>query len=190
MGNSADSIILGCWVTFFVYWVTSALKVKAIAEKQSLGSVLRHRIPIGLSWFLLAFQGRLPSPLNSHFTPRTRFTQILGAAICLVGLFVTVWARRTLAGNWSSDVTFKQNHELIQAGPYRFARHPIYTGLLVMCLGTTVDVGRARTWLAVVVMLIGFWIKLRQEETLLRRHFPDAYPAYQKQVKALVPLLL
>lgn len=189
MAKNADSIIIGCWAIFFVYWLISAVKVKAIAEKQSLLSALRHRTLVGLSWFLLAFQG-LPSPLNSPLTPRTVGTQILGAAICVAGLFVTIWARRTLAGNWSSDVTFKQGHELVKAGPYRFVRHPIYTGLLIMCLGSAIDITCLRAWLALLVMFTGFWIKLKQEEKLLLRHFPDTYPAYQKQVKALVPFVL
>jgi protein-S-isoprenylcysteine O-methyltransferase Ste14 len=190
MAKDADHIIIGCWVAFFVYWFISALKVKVTAEKQSRRSALRHRIPIGLSWFLLAYRGPLPSPLNAPLTPRTDFTQIIGAAVCVAGLLVTLWARRTLAGNWSSDVTFKQGHDLVKAGPYRFVRHPIYTGLLVMCLGTAMDIGHLRAWLALVVMFIGFWIKLTQEETLLLRHFPDAYPAYRKQVKALVPFII
>jgi protein-S-isoprenylcysteine O-methyltransferase Ste14 len=106
------------------------------------------------------------------------------------GLVVTIWARRTLAGNWSSDVTFKQGHELVRRGPYRFVRHPIYTGLLVMGLGTAVNTGRLRCWLGIVVVGIGFWIKLKQEERLMLRHFPDEYPAYRKQVKALVPFII
>ena len=53
-----------------------------------------------------------------------------------------MWARQTLAGNWSSDVTFKQGRELVKTGPYRFVRHPIYTGLLVMCLGSAIEMGR------------------------------------------------
>ena len=190
MAQDSDSIIIGCWVAFFVYWLVSALRVKATAEKQSRWSALRHRIPVGLSWFLLAYRGSLPPPLNSPMTPRTDFTQFIGAAICLAGLLVTIWARRTLAGNWSSDVTLKQGHELVKAGPYRFVRHPIYTGLLVMSLGTAMDNGHLRAWLALVVMFIGFWIKLSQEEQLMLRYFPDAYPAYRKQVKALVPFVI
>jgi hypothetical protein len=42
----------------------------------------------------------------------------------------------------------------------------------------------------VMVVAIGFWIKLKQEKKLLPRHFPAGYPAYQKQVKAFVPLLI
>jgi protein-S-isoprenylcysteine O-methyltransferase Ste14 len=190
MSNGADQIIISCWIAFLVYWIASAQKVKAIAENQSQSSALRHRIPVGLSWFLLAFQGPLPSPLNMPLTPRMELTQFIGAAVCIVGLLVTIWARRTLAGNWSSDVTFKHGHELIKAGPYQFARHPIYTGLLVMCLGTALNIGLVRAWLALVIMFAGFWIKLKQEETLLLRHFPNTYSAYQKQVKALVPFVI
>ena len=106
----------------------------------------------------------------------------------MLGLLVTLWARWTLAGNWSSDVTFKQGHELIRRGPYRFVRHPIYTGLLMMCLGTAIEIGHSR--LAGLLVAAAFWIKLKQEERLLLRHFPDEYPAYQKQVKAIVPFLI
>jgi hypothetical protein len=100
------------------------------------------------------------------------------------------WARHTLAGNWSSNVTFKQEHELVRTGPYRYVRHPIYTGLLIMSLGTAIEIGQLHCWLSIPISAIGFWIKLSQEERLLLRHFPNEYPAYQKQVKALVPFVL
>jgi protein-S-isoprenylcysteine O-methyltransferase Ste14 len=106
------------------------------------------------------------------------------------GLFVAIWSRRILAGNWSSEVTFKQGHELIQTGPYRFVRHPIYTGILLMCLGTVISAGRIHCWLGVVIIFAGFWIKLNQEESLLLRHFPGDYPSYRSRVKALVPFVI
>jgi protein-S-isoprenylcysteine O-methyltransferase Ste14 len=189
MATILDLVILVCWITFFVYWLVNAFRVKAIAERQSLLSALAHRIPLGLSYFLLVYR-RLPSPMNLILIPRTDWMLTIGAVICAFGLFVTIWARRTLAGNWSSDVTFKQGHELVKTGPYRFVRHPIYTGLLVMCLGTAVEVGKLRCWLAILPMVVAFWIKLKQEERLMLQHFPDEYPAYQKQVKALVPFLI
>jgi len=178
-----------CWAIFLLYWVITAQRVKAIAEKQSLASALAHRIPVMLSWILL-FGWKLPPPLNLLLISRAEWVLITGVVICVFGLFVTLWARWTLAGNWSSDVTFKEGHELIKKGPYRFARHPIYTGLLIMCLGTALDIGTLRGLLALVVMAIGFWIKLKQEERLLLRHFPDQYPAYCREVKALVPFII
>lgn len=184
-----DSIILGCWIIFLTYWLISALAVKRTAEPQSLLSAIAHRIPIGLGWFLLAYQG-LPPPMNLVLMPRTDWARVIGVVVCVFGLFVTIWARYRLAGNWSSNVTFKQRHELVQTGPYQFVRHPIYTGLLVMCLGSAMEIGRLRCFLSLVVVGIGFWIKLKQEERLMLLHFPDEYLNYQRRVKALVPFVI
>ena len=189
MEKIAGPIIIGCWITFVAYWFISALGQKAIAERQSLPSALAHRIPVGLGWFLLAFP-RLGPPWNRTLIPQAEWVLAIGTAICVFGLYMTLWARWTLAGNWSSDVTFKQGHELIKTGPYRFTRHPIYTWLLVMCLGTAIDIGQLRGAIGLVVVGIGFWIKLNQEERLMLLHFPNEYPAYQKRVKALVPFVI
>lgn len=189
MAVASDRIILGCWFIFAGYWLVTALRTKATTERQSVLSSLAHRVPVGLGWWLMAYP-KWPPLLNAILIPRTSGVCVLGAAICIFGLFVTIWARRTLAGNWSSNVTFKENHELVRAGPYRFVRHPIYTGLLVMGLGTAIASGRLHGWLGMFVVGLGFWTKLKQEERLLLRHFPGQYSAYQKQVKALVPFVL
>jgi len=189
MERAASYIITGCWIYFLFYWIVSAVRAKKILQRQSLSSALAHRIPVGLGWWLMVFP-RFTAPLNDRLIPHNFLTVMIGTVICVLGLCVTVWARKTLAGNWSSDVTFKQGHELIRTGPYRYVRHPIYTGLLIMMLGTAIEMGFLRSWLGLGVVFVGFWIKLSQEERLLRRHFPEEYPRYQKEVKALVPGIL
>jgi len=184
-----DFVVPACWITFIVFWIINAWRVKATAEKQSVGSALMHRIPLGISYALMIAR-RLPSPLNLPITSHADWARVTGDVVCVLGWSMTLWARWTLAGNWSSDVTFKQGHELIRRGPYRVVRHPIYAGILVMCLGTAVEIGRLHAWLAPPFMTVAFWIKLKQEERLLLRHFPAEYPAYQKQVKALIPFLI
>lgn len=182
-------IILTCWCIFLIVWVFAALRTKPIVERQSVDSMLAHRLPIGLGWWTLAIP-KWPGPMNWQLIPRAPVFEVLGAAICIYGLAFTLWARYTLAGNWSSDVTFKQNHELIRTGPYRLVRHPIYTGLLTMWLGTAIYIGQVRGFISVLLVTLGFWIKLTQEERLLLRHFPDTYPGYQREVKALIPFVI
>jgi len=189
MATISDSIIIGCWIFFIGYWAISAFGQKAAAEQKSFLSSLPYRTPLTLGGLLLWFPG-FHHPLNLPLTPHTDLARVLGAMVCVFGVLVTLWARWTLAGNWSSEVAFKQGHELVKTGPYRYVRHPIYTGLLLMCLGTAVAVGQLHSWLGFVLLGVGFWIKLKQEESLMLRHFPDEYPAYQKQVKALVPFLI
>jgi protein-S-isoprenylcysteine O-methyltransferase Ste14 len=189
MATVSNSIIIGCWIIFLVWWLVSARRVKTTAERQSWASSIAHRIPVGLSYVLLLNPG-LPPPLNLALTPHTDSARVFGTVVCVFGLLVTIWSRHKLGGNWSSEVAFKQGHELIKTGPYRFVRHPIYAGLLLMCLGTAIVVGRIHSWLGLLLLCAGFWIKLKQEESLLLRHFPNEYPAYQKQVKALVPFVV
>lgn len=189
MTKISGLIVVVCWITFGVYWLVSAFRVKVTAERQSVWSALAHRVPLGLSYVLLADR-YLPHPMNLTLTSRADWAWVTGALICLLGLFVTLWARWILAGNWSSDVTFKRGHELIRTGPYRLVRHPIYTGILTMAFGTAIEIGRLRGWLALPLMAVAFLIKLRQEERLMLRHFPNDYSTYQKEVKALVPFVI
>ncbi|MGP8200245.1 MAG: hypothetical protein ACLQU4_12165 [Limisphaerales bacterium] len=52
------------------------------------------------------------------------------------------------------------------------------------------ETGGGTARLGFLIMCIGFWIKLQQEESLMLRHFPDEYSAYRKRVKALVPFII
>ena len=186
---SANEIIITCWVIFVAVWMAGAAKAKPILERQSVASRMAHRIPIAAGWWMLIVP-KWPDPLNRQIIPHTDFLEMTGAAICICGLIFTVWARKTLAGNWSADVTFKRDHELIRTGPYRFARHPIYTGLLAMYLGTAIHIGQVRGVVSLLLLTVGFWIKLCQEERLMLQHFPDAYPNYRREVKALIPFVI
>ena len=177
-----------CWIILFGYWI-SARGVKPVAERPSRLSTMAYRVPLILGCFLLWFRFSR-HPLDLAVTPDTGLAQVIGIAVCALGLFVAIWSRRSLAGNWSNDVTFKQGHELIQPGPYRFTRHPIYTGILLMFLGTVILGGRLHSWLGFVIIFASFWIKLNQEESLLVRHFPADYTSYRSRVKALVPFVI
>ena len=186
----ANGIILACWWIFLTVWIVNAARTKTTVQRQSVASMMAHRLPVGFGWWLLIITPTWSPFLSRQLLPRTPMLNAFSVALCACGLTFTIWARQTLAGNWSSDVTFKQNHELIRKGPYRYVRHPIYTGLLVMFAGTSLYIGQLRCLLGFPLVAIGFWIKLRQEERLLVRHFPEAYPNYRREVKALVPFVI
>lgn len=88
-------------------------------------------------------------------------------------------------------MVFKEHHELIGRGPYRYVRHPIYTGVLLMLLGTVILFGRSMGLILWGVSVAGFRVKARQEERLLTKHFPTAYPRYRARVRAaLIPFVI
>jgi len=179
-------VVLVCWAVFAITWVVAALFVKRTLERRWGWGRLMILVAFMASWAARSWRA-FGAPRLWIPTPASEW---LGAAVVLLGLLVTVWARLTLGRNWSGAVAFKQDHELIERGPYRFVRHPIYTGILLMALGTAVLQARISSFVFCAVLLIGFWFKLRAEEELLTRHFPEEYPRYRQRVRGLIPFVL
>jgi protein-S-isoprenylcysteine O-methyltransferase Ste14 len=183
-------LMVGMWVGWFVLWRVMALRVKAAAQSERVASRLSHLAPLIFAGCLLAAP-RLPFlGLDHRFVPLALWVAWLAVALTLAGLLFCAWARLVLAGNWSSDVQLKQGHELVVDGPYRWVRHPIYTGLLLMFAGTALAVGEWRGVLAVVIAAAAFWRKLRLEEAVMRRQFGGVYDQYAWRVRALIPFVL
>jgi protein-S-isoprenylcysteine O-methyltransferase Ste14 len=163
---------------------------EAARPSESGASRLSHVGPLLIAAYLLAAPAPLPAPaLHGRLVPLAIWPPAIGAALGFAGLAFCLWARVTIAANWSSDVQLKRGHELIVAGPYAHVRHPIYTGLLMMFAGTALAVGEWRAALAVAVAAAAFWLKLRREEALMRRQFGEAYAQYASRVPALIPFV-
>jgi protein-S-isoprenylcysteine O-methyltransferase Ste14 len=180
-------LILACWVSLGLYWNISARSVKSAAEQQNFAARLA-RMPVWLGFVL--FVAAWVHPFGLVAIRRTVFSDSVAVAICALGLFVAIWSRKVLGAEWSRDVELKLGHKLVECGPYRFMRHPIYTGHLLMGLGTAIASGLLVAFTGLALFVWGFWIKLNQEERLLLRGFPDEYPAYKARVKALIPYVL
>ena len=179
-----------CWVVFIVFWLIAALQTKRTVERQDLTSRLQHGIPVFVGAWLLLKGTSDPGPLGDRVLPHTVPFLALALAITVAGLALALWARVTLGRNWSGIVTFKENHELIRHGPYGHVRHPIYSAILMMILGTAMSIGTLGALVGIPLIVLGVWLKLRQEEALMSEHFPSEYPSYRSQVKALIPGLL
>ena len=180
-------MIRGLWIAAVVYWILSARGNKATAFRTNPRWRIFALVILGLMFVLFE---RFPTYFYRPLYLPTESLQLVGVAGCAVGVGFAIWARRTLGTNWSGNPTIKEGHELIQAGPYRLVRHPIYTGILVGILGTGIGSGRVFNVYVLGAALVGFWIKLRIEEGLMLRQFPQAYPEYRKRTKALFPFVL
>jgi protein-S-isoprenylcysteine O-methyltransferase Ste14 len=112
----------------------------------------------------------------------------LFVAIAVAGVLFMWWARLHLGRLWSSSVTRKSDHSVIDTGPYAIVRHPIYTGLLV-AIGATVCVrASAQTVAGAALIATGIYIKAKIEEEFLRDQLDaDAYDRYARRVPMLVP---
>ena len=177
------------WLVWLAIWLAMARDVKAIAARVGRASQRQHYLPLAIAVALLVFPIPL-FPLDARFVPAASWPPRLGLMLVIAGIALAVWARVRLAGNWSSDVTLKHGHELVVDGPYRWARHPIYTGVLLALAGTALAIGEWRAAVAAAIATAAFWRKVRLEEALLRREFGETYADYAHRVKALIPFVL
>ena len=176
------------WLAWAALWTVAAFTTKATRWQESLGSRARHDIPFLICIVLLTVPGALPAILRTRFLPMGSQLALFGSLVVAAGLGLAVWARWHLGQNWSSTVTLKEGHTLVQSGPYRIIRHPIYTGLLLALIGTAAAIDEWRGAIAIACAFIGVGWKIRVEEERMRRTFPQ-YEQYRKATSALVPLL-
>lgn len=175
------------WLIWLVYWLAAALRTKPVQRRESPGSRLSHIVLLVVGVGLLLSPRPAGSLLMQRFVPATPSTFWLGAALVAAGIAVAIWARVHLAGNWSGTVTLKEDHSLTRDGPYRFARHPIYTGLLLAILGSAIAEGEWRGLVGLGLITLSFLRKISIEEQFLTAQFGDAYLRYRQEVPALIP---
>ncbi len=134
----AGILILVCWVSLGVYWNISARSIKSAAKQQNLAARLA-RMPVWVGFVL--FVAAWVHPFGPVAIRRTVLSDSVGVSICVLGLLVAIWSRKVLGAEWSRDVELKQGHKVVERGPYRLMRHPIYTGHLLMGLETAIASG-------------------------------------------------
>lgn len=189
MDKLSGQFIILCWAIFLIYWAIGAFTVKRTIERENPWPRFLMFVVIIATFVLLRRGWLLSTFLGKVLWPKTVIVRTVADIVTLLGLIIALWARAVLGGNWSATPTFKEDHELIEYGPYRYVRHPIYSGVLLMVLGTAIMSGQVGGFVLLAVFFIGFWFRSRQEERLLTRHFPEAYPKYKSRVKAFVPFV-
>jgi len=180
----------GCWIVFVGVWLLAAVSTKRTVYRETRAQRLRYWVLFVVACLLFVYGRQLPYPLNLRVIPRTTALAWAAAVLCIAGLAFALWARATLGRNWSGVVTLKEGHELVERGPYRFVRHPIYTGMLIMFFATALAQGHAAGVAGVLLMFVSFWIKLDHEEKLMLKQFPKRYAAYQQRAKRIIPFVL
>jgi protein-S-isoprenylcysteine O-methyltransferase Ste14 len=176
-----EIIIVACWIAFWIYWLAASAGVKAGGESQWT-RFAAVRVGIILVVLLLvrvrAFKG--------HVSTNDPWLQGIGLAVFLSGLALAVWARIYLGRNWGMPMSQKADPELVTSGPYRTVRHPIYSGIILAMIGTSIAV--SLYWLVAVALLGAYFVySALTEERFMAEHFPDSYPQYKRSTKMLIP---
>lgn len=173
-----------CWVAWSLAFVKprrlAAGRKKAVRAPASRWGIGLEAVAFALIWVYVRPMGFEKSPLS-----------LIASMILGPPSVALVWAAtRHLGKQWRYEAALSEDHELIQTGPYRWVRHPIYSSMLGMLLAT----GAAWTWWprfigAVVIFLAGNEIRVRAEDRLLAERFGSAFAAYRSRVPAYIPFI-
>ncbi|MBC3842909.1 isoprenylcysteine carboxylmethyltransferase family protein [Streptacidiphilus sp. 4-A2] len=177
-----ELVFLIGWLVFWVGWLAAAVRSKPgqLAWGRSVGIRLVIAVVVVVLLRLRLFRG--------HGVTGNPWLEGIGLALFAAGLALAVWARVYIGRNWGTPMSRKADPELVTSGPYRWVRHPIYSGITLAMIGTAV--GLSPFWLLAVVLLGGYFVySATREERYLEQRFPDAYPAYKRSTRMLIPFV-
>jgi len=176
------------WVAWLVTWWLAAFWSTRAVRRPGLGRQVAYRASVIAGCVLLfglTNGGHATGPLL--WRPGAIGSAAF-IALTIAGFAISWWARLTLGTLWSSGVTRKADHRIVDTGPYGLTRHPIYTGVILSAFATAFVPLTAITVPGAALITFGFYLKARLEEQFLRQELgPETYEEYARRVPMLVP---
>lgn len=194
--GQADSTTPGVvlfWAVFYV-WVGAEiflgwkLRSPAGAVASDAGSKF---VLIGSIYLGVAIGFALAGAVRSvAFTSGRQPLFYFGIALMLIGMALRWYSIRVLGRSFTFTVVTRPDQQVVDAGPYRWVRHPSYTGGLLTILGVLVCLTNPLAFLGLVPPLAGYAYRIRVEESALVRGLGEPYESYMRRTKRLVPFLV
>jgi protein-S-isoprenylcysteine O-methyltransferase Ste14 len=184
-----DIAVICLWAGWLASWMLAGAWSKDTVARPDRGAERLYAILANLGFALLfvSVYHFKPTPRLWTAPPAARWSL---AGVAAAGLAFCWWARLHLGPNWSWEVTRKHAHEIVDTGPYRLVRHPIYTGLILSAAATGALFARAPSIVAVALIVAGLAIKARLEERFLSAELGEAaYGGYRRRTGMLLPRL-
>ena len=204
MTATPDYAIHLAWAAWLVsWWLAAVWRKRAVNRPPGVQEVL-HLTPTIIGAVMLFFTHasrddptlQVMNPRRALFQPIQLWQTPLEAgwvcfALVVAGCLFAWWARIHLGQLWSGSITVKADHRVVDTGPYRMVRHPIYTGLILAAFATAAEKATVLALSGAALIAFGFWLKARFEERFLRKELGrEAYDAYARRTRMLVPFLL
>ena len=183
--------IYALWGAWMVSWIVAMLWSNRTEKRGGLIAELFFRVLVGVGWILL-----FALPLSRHYYAQVQLWYLgeglnwILVGLVALGFLFTWWARIHLGRLWSDWPTKKAGHYVVDTGPYRLVRHPIYLGLIAAVLATAIEKGTSFALLGAAIIILAFYTRARREERFLRAELgEDAYGAYARKTAMLVPFI-
>jgi protein-S-isoprenylcysteine O-methyltransferase Ste14 len=182
------ALVMICWFVFagaFFFRKSPEAAPEQKRESVSIIGLVLQGVAYATVWFIHRPAFSPIAPLSQTFEIAVAVATV-GVACVSVGIVTA--AVKALGKEWSVTARLVVGHKLATRGPYRFVRHPIYTGMFGMLLATGVAISYWFSLLvAIAVFFVGTIIRVRSEEKLLREQFGPEFEAYAERVPAMLP---
>jgi len=180
---------LTSWVAWFASWIAAAFWSKRAEARAQRSAEWVYSVLVYAGFALLV----LPT-LRANYGPRLwnppEAVKWAVAALVPLGFGLAWWARIHLGRDWSWNVRRKEDHRLVDTGPYAVVRHPIYTGILLASVATAVLEAKWPSFAGLALLTLGLWLKASLEERFLSRELGAiAYGDYVARTGRLLPRL-
>jgi protein-S-isoprenylcysteine O-methyltransferase Ste14 len=184
-----ETVMQAMWLVWWISWLVAAAWSDRAVKRPATRHQIVYRLLAALGAVLLfgMYRHDLRTEMILWRSPAALAWGL--AAVVFAGLLFTWWARIHLGRLWSSSVTRKAGHHVVDTGPYGIVRHPIYAGIILASVATAAMRGTALAWLGMCVMTAGWVVKARMEEEFLREQLgAETYAEYARRVPMIVPL--
>ncbi len=164
----------------------------ALAKRSRSGE--KDRLTLPLLWLVigssiwLAFELRARLPQGTM--PYPLFCYLIGLCLFTAGLILRWWAIVYLGRFFTVNVAIAEDHQLIMTGPYRYVRHPSYSGSLLIFLGFAFCFQNLFSLLALLIPITAAFLwRIHVEETALRANFGERYAQYARETYRVIPFI-
>jgi protein-S-isoprenylcysteine O-methyltransferase Ste14 len=175
------------WIAWLISWFVAAFWANRTEKRVITWET-------GLYRLIILAGAVLSAPLAARRLHLQQLWHVGFAGACtlllltVAGLLFTWWARLHLGRLWSGSITRKEDHRVIDTGPYAFVRHPIYTGIIFALFASALAQATISSLAGAALIALGLWMKARIEERFLTQELgADAYGVYRRRVPMLVP---
>ena len=184
-----ELITIALWIAWLVSWLIAGFWSSRTEKRRGIAGEIFFRALMYIGVVLLF----VLSP-NHHYYLRWTLDAALKwlmVALTAAGLFFSWWARIHLGLLWSDwGMATKAGHHVVDTGPYRIVRHPIYSGLIFAVFATAIEKGTLAAMLGAAILSLALYIRARREERFLRAELGEhAYDTYARRTAMIVPSL-
>ena len=185
-----DVSSIGTWICWGCVAFVWAIGLVAGRSSGSAGKPGEERDAASLAGAAAAVLAlALPASLWRSLSLSSPWLEIGGLVVLLPATVAAIWSRLALGSMWSSAARAKDRHVLRTRGPYAITRHPIYSAIIAMMIGTALTQGLGRWAVLLLAITLILRSKIAAEERLLGQRFPEQYSRYRERVPQLVPRL-